>query len=132
MIGTTPDALVSGRILLGLWLDEVKIFHTTRGQRKHEISFFYSKMPTLRWDPGHWRWPHAWHFLDYTTKFARELVINQTLGTTRVANNWQSYLPRNGLFIDEAKWCAWVTMKLNPLYIRFLHSNTNVYVLIVG
>lgn len=40
---------------------KIEIMHTTRGQKKHEISFFYGKTTTPSW-----RWVKGWYFLDYT------------------------------------------------------------------
>ena len=36
---------------MSAFFHEVKIIHTTRGQEKHKIIFFYGKMTDLGWDP---------------------------------------------------------------------------------
>lgn len=38
-------------------------------------------MATLRWNLDHWRWVKGFLFLNYTTKFGRDFVLNMTLGT---------------------------------------------------
>ena len=40
------------------------------------------------------------YFLNYTTKFGRDYVINRILGTIWVADKWQGYLPGNYNFLD--------------------------------
>lgn len=61
---------------------KVKIIHTTKGQEKEEIVFFYGKMATLSWDMDRWRWVQGYGFLNYTTRFERDSIINMTAGTT--------------------------------------------------
>lgn len=52
--------------------------------KKEEITFFYGKEATLGWNPDRWRWVEGLHFLNFTTKFERDLVINLLYGKNRV------------------------------------------------
>ena len=52
-------------------------------------------MAILSWDLDHWHWVEGYCFLNNTTKFDRDPIINRTLGTTHAANKWQGYLPKN-------------------------------------
>ena len=42
---------------------KVEIIHTTRGQKKEEIIFFYGKMASLKWNPNRGRWVEGIAFL---------------------------------------------------------------------
>jgi hypothetical protein len=57
---------------------KAKIIHTTKGQKKKEIIFFYGKTTTLSWVLDQWRWVEGYHFLNYTTKFGTNFIINMT------------------------------------------------------
>jgi hypothetical protein len=81
-----------------VFLHEVKIVHTTEGQKKEEIKKNYGKMTIRNLDlPDYWRWVEGYHFflLTYILKFGRDSIINKTSRTTRVVDKWQGYLPRN-------------------------------------
>lgn len=79
------------------FLHKVKITSIDKGPQKKgkikEVVFFYGKMATLGWDPDCRRWVDGLCFLNYTTKFGRDFVINRNLGITCVAEKWQGYLP---------------------------------------
>ena len=72
-----------------------KIIHITRRQKKHEISFFYSKVATLRWDVGLLEMGiGGFHFLHNTMKFNKDSVINWILCTTQTADKMRRLPPR--------------------------------------
>lgn len=72
-----------------------KIIYAFRGPKENgkqeKITFFYDK------DSGHYEleyrpfgWVESLHFLNYTMKFGRDLVINKMPSTTRVLENGTS------------------------------------------
>lgn len=69
---------------------EVKIIHTTRGPKKEgkneEIILFYGKTATFGQDPDCWQWVDGFHFLNYTTKFSKDSIINKNLGIIHAAD----------------------------------------------
>lgn len=67
----------------------VKVMYTTRGWKKEEITFFYGKLTTLKWDPHRWRWVGGFYFLNYTTKMGRDGIINMYFDTSQVADKWK-------------------------------------------
>ena len=79
-LAPTPDGLVNGKFPPEIWLvflHEVKIIHTSKGQKKGEIKFFYGKMTTLNWDSDYWHWRKGYHFFNYILKFGRESLYHQ-------------------------------------------------------
>lgn len=71
----------------------VKITHAAKGpkkdDKKEEIFFFYSKESILKWNLDWSRWAEGYHFLNYTTKFHIDSIINMILGMTRAGDKWQ-------------------------------------------
>lgn len=45
--------------------------------------FMCGKLATLGWE---WRWAEGYYFLNYTTKFGRDSVINTILGMAWMAD----------------------------------------------
>jgi hypothetical protein len=65
-LAPTPDGLVNENFPPHIWLgflNEVKIIHTTEGQKKEEIKKIYGKMTILNLDlPDYWRWVKGYRF----------------------------------------------------------------------
>ena len=81
MVGTHSHCLSEWEKSIGdvvgfFFLQKVKIVLTFRCPRKDEITFFYSKTATLGWDSDWWWWVDDSHFLNYTTKLGKDVVIN--------------------------------------------------------
>jgi hypothetical protein len=53
---------------------QVRVIHTSRGQRKLEVFFFYGRLSDLRFDPGRLTWSDQSPFLDYSTQKGRALL----------------------------------------------------------
>lgn len=66
--------------------------------------FFYDILATLSWDHDRWRWIEGYRFLNYTSKFGRNLVINIVSGKTKASDKWQGYLPCNYKFYWSQVW----------------------------
>lgn len=67
--------------------------YTTRGWKKEEITFFYGKLATLKWDPHRWRWAGDFRFLNYTTKMGRDGTINMYYDISQVVDKWKRLPP---------------------------------------
>lgn len=82
-----------------VFFHHVKIMHTTRGPmregKKEDVTFFYGNEANLFWNSNHWQWREGLGFLNYTTKFGRDTIINKILGSTKAAEKWQDLLPNN-------------------------------------
>jgi hypothetical protein len=70
---------------------------TTRGQKKEEFAFFYSKIAMLKWDLDCWRWVGVSTFLTIL-KMGRDKIIHIFFDTSRAEDKWQGYLPLNCRF----------------------------------
>lgn len=62
-----------------------------RGQKKHEVSFFYGKRASFKWDPDIWVWKNATQIMYYTSKIGRNL-LNHSLIKPVAPNKWQGFL----------------------------------------
>jgi hypothetical protein len=59
-----------------------------RLKRKRKLLSSTTKRPCVGWDPNWWRWVRAYHFLNHTTQFGRDSVINMIPNMTMAANKW--------------------------------------------
>lgn len=67
-----------------------------KNRKLHAI--FYGIEAILGWNPYMWRWVEGHHFLNYITKFSKDLVINKGIGMSKALKKWQGYLPSNYMF----------------------------------
>lgn len=76
---------------------------TIKRKKMKEIGLFYCIEAIMGWNPDRLRWVKGYRFLNYTTKFKREVILCRFVYTSIIGEKWQGYLPSNYPFLIGPK-----------------------------